>query len=331
MAFTTGTATDWIDLANILRVWMTGTAGWTQLAWTAGNVNTGGMRLSLRGAGAAADKQVFLNFQSVFNDATPAYAWDVRAAMDYNGAVAFGSQLNESAQTLISSWKSTITYWFYANDRRLVMVIKVNTVYLSLYAGFFLPWATPAQYPFPLYVGGSDGILRPYSSTDSAHTSMVDPSWPLSGSGAGDYGSGKVRSPENTWISVANRADGSGNDKPWLYQTTLPFMWPYTTRMQGSGTVKSWIGNAYGSGATSDSGAMDNLVATAQGERMLLPVVLTRAVESAGFGALDGVYFPCGGGGLTPEQTATIGARTFRFFPNIARVSGNDYFAVEEI
>jgi hypothetical protein len=48
-----------------------------------------------------------------------------------------------------------IDYWMTINDRRLAFALKVGTpVYESAYIGFALPYATPRQYPYPLFVGG---------------------------------------------------------------------------------------------------------------------------------------------------------------------------------
>lgn len=327
MAFTSGTATDYIDLANKLRQWLTASAGWTQLAWTPGNVTTGGMRLSMRAPGAATDKQVFFNMQSFFSDADQAYAWDIRCAVNYDASRGFGVQDGESSPTYFALWKSTISYWFYANDRRVIVIAKCNTAYMSMYAGFGLPWATPAEYPFPLYVAASDGILRPYNSNNSAHTSIVDPGGASSESG-GDYCSAKVRAQDGTWYRVMNRQSGTATEYPYNFKSTQPFVYPYTLRGAFGGSF-AWWQSCTEHGANTDSGAIGFLVPTAQAERIMLPTSVMRTLAPAGIMALDGVYMPLGNG-LTPEQTATLGARNFRMFNNITRINANSFFAIEE-
>lgn len=338
MAFTSGTATNYIDLADKFRAWITRTAGWTQLAWTPGNVTTGGMSLSLRGPGAAADKRVFINMRSVFDDTSQAYSWDIRGAVDYDGSKAFGTQNGESTQTFLALWKNTISYWFYANDRRFIVVAKVNTVYTSAYAGFGLPWATPAEYPFPLYIAATDGILRPYNATDCDHSSMVDPGGVANGS-ATNFNGGKYRRQDGVWRTLNNRGSGSSNDRAGILSTDSGYqaaVLPYsgTNYMNTaspdnpSSALVLWHSPS-SSGAVDDGGCVNRLVPTAQGERLLLPVTVIDRFEPAGAMALDGVYFPCGNG-LTPEQTATINSRNFRAFCNVHRISSNDFFMVEE-
>src|SRR3546814_13562475 len=52
-------------------------------------------------------------------------------------------------------WPNAMTYWFYVNDRRLVVVAKIGVYYMSLYAGFFLPYALPDEYSYPYFVSAT--------------------------------------------------------------------------------------------------------------------------------------------------------------------------------
>ena len=301
---------------------------WTQLAWTPGDVTAGGMNLSVRGPGAAADKRVFINIRSDHSDADNRYSWDVRGATDFVAGSTFGTHPGELPWTVyLLLWKQPMNYWFYANDRRFIVVVKVNTQYFSLYAGFFLPWATPEQYPFPLYIGGSCGWKANHLSTDSSVRSMVDPSGSSSSPG------GWVRGADGVWYGLRNHESGSANDAPLCgNRGNDGFVWPYQCSNVGSSSGTSGFDYTvwnYGGSSAADGGVADHLEATAQGQRLLCPIYLMRGQEPAGFGALDGVYFPMGGG-LTPEQTATYGGRSFRAFPNVFRISCNDFFMVEQ-
>jgi len=48
-----------------------------------------------------------------------------------------------------------MTYWFIANGRRFIVVAKVSTFYVAAYCGLIMPYSTPNQYPYPLYIGGN--------------------------------------------------------------------------------------------------------------------------------------------------------------------------------
>jgi hypothetical protein len=300
---------------------------WAQMAWTPGDVDTGGMSLYLRGPGAAADKQVYVNLRSDYDDAANIHNWAVTGAVGYTSGLAWGQQLGESPNVYLTLWKGgTIPYWIYANERRFILIAKINTLYISMHAGFFLPWATPAQYPFPLLIAASRGISESYTSTDSAFRMFCDPGGSSNATGA------LVRHWDSTWEYLINHALGTANDSPTGADAgDTGFIHPFSCR-NGNATaqaVSMYYWSVTGYPGSSDGGVIDHLEATAQGERLLLPAYAMRAAEPAGYGAIDGVYFPCGRD-LTPEQVATYGARNFRAFSNIFRTSSNDFFMVEE-
>lgn len=320
--------TDWAVGDTItFRSYFSGISSpWTQLGWTPGDVVNGGMELSVRGPGAAVDKRVFINLRSQHDAASSAYTWDIRGATDYLAGSAFGGHPGESIDDVhLILWNQAINWWFYANDRRFIVVAKVNTVYTSAYAGFLLPWATPEQYPFPLYIGASRAVLDNYTSTLSGFRHMADPG----------YGSATVRSWDGTWKTVANHHNTNSTDYPTCGDASAhndAFVWPYLAARYGDGngtTSKYTTVWNYAGAATSDGGVIDSLVPTSQGERMMLPCTVLGGQAPIGIGALDGVYFPAGSG-LSPEQTATYSGRTFRAFPNVSRLSPNDWFMVEE-
>lgn len=318
------------DTYTVVTFVSTITSPWTQLAWTAGNVDTGGMSLYLRGPGAAADKQVFINIRSDYSDSGNVYNWAITGAINYTSGLAWGQQTGEAYDTFLCLWKGgQIPYWFYANERRFIVVAKINTLYVSLYAGFFLPWATPTQYPFPLYIGASSPNSISYTSTDTKFRSCVDPGGDYV---TANYTSGKVRSWDGTWQNLLNHHYGAGNDHPiGANAGNLGFTYPFSHRCGDILSISTdvYVWTQTGDENSYDGGMIDRLEATAQGERLLLPVYAMRAQEPAGYGAIDGIYFPCGRN-LTPEQTATFGVRTFRAFSNVFRTSSNDFFMVEE-
>ncbi|MBN2321300.1 MAG: hypothetical protein JXR49_19630, partial [Acidobacteria bacterium] len=49
----------------------------------------------------------------------------------------------------------SMPYWFVANGRRVVIVVKVSTVYVAAYLGLITPYMDPNAIPYPLMIGGS--------------------------------------------------------------------------------------------------------------------------------------------------------------------------------
>lgn len=322
MPFTSGTATDYHDLLDQLRTWLTGTVGWTELAWTAPGSLTDNAELNLRGPGAGVDKQVFINIRSENDPSNNAYGWKISGATSYVSTAVWGAQPFESPGPYINLWDSSIDFWFYGNDRHFKIVAKTSTTYTSCYCGFILPWATPPQFPFPLYIGGDYPELKAWNFANSARRFFVDPggSFPsLCGAWA--------RSPEGIWVPMLNNTFGGSTDAYTDNRNAASgFTLPYGPIWTSGGVGDD---NFSGGDGSSGGGVYDLLLPTDQGERIIVPIQVCRQ-SAQPLGVLDGVYAPFGSG-LTAEQAVAIGARDFMAFQNMNRNSGNDFMVIEEV
>lgn len=309
MAFTTGTATHQNDLLDKLRLWLTGTAGWTQLAWTAGATVNDQSTLSIRGPGAGANRETFVNVQSRINQGAGAFGWAIRGAVAYDSGQPWASQPETSEEVFLNLWNQSTPYWFYANDRRFIVVAKVSTAYLSCYAGMFLPFALPTEYPFPLYIGASYPTLAPYSQANARNRFIADP-----GDGAAYY---KPRGSSG-WKKMRNHVD-SGSAYA-VSGGTDPVIWPHRVpRASGSSSNDEW----------NIDGLLD-LRPNVQGELPQWQCHIIDPQSAIVPGMLDGV-FAAPGFGRSSEQTITAGGRTWRLFQNVFRSTGRDFMAIEVI
>jgi hypothetical protein len=320
MPYTNGSADDYHDLLDQLRTWLTGTAGWTELQWTAPGSLTDVATLNLQGPGAGVDNRVYINIRSQSDETESIYSWEISGATGYDEDQPWGAQPNESSRPFFNLWENSIDYWFYANDRRFVVVAKTSTTYASMYAGFFLPWATPAQYPFPLYVAGDYYDKVPWNQANAARRFFPDP-----GGDNSLVSSGYVRGPDGIWLPIYNNAISSANDSHFGSRTpSCAWTSPYTAWLgDGSGDTYTWTSNA------DPAGPFDRLLPTAQSERVLIPISIQRQIAQP-LGVIDGAYAPLGTG-LTTEQHVVSGSRNFRAFQNINRNSGNDFMLLEEV
>lgn len=321
MAFTSGTATDYADLLDKLRLYLVA-QGWTQLAWTAGTVAGGGASLAVRGPGAGAGLETFIQIRTESNVSLSYYGWRIRGSIGWDVANPEGSQPGQQpTPSYFNLWQNSIDYRFYVNDRRFIVVAKLGTVTLSMYAGFFLPWSLPTGYPFPLYIAGTYFELNIYNLANSAHRFFCDPGGlPYSLSTAW------VRNPSGNWIPMVNHTPTGANDNNHSFGNSYTYgaVHPY-----GVGGDDDNITDAqYLYGGT---GLLEYMVRTRQDEIGMWPISLhgVQGVEEA-YGVLDGAYcIP--GIGLVNEQTFTASARNFRVFQNVGRSSGNDFVAIEEV
>lgn len=313
MAFTTGTATTYHDLLDKLRLYAVA-QGWTQLRWTAPGSITATAELWLRGPGAGPDRQVFVGFQSG-NDVTNGYyGWAMKGATSFDGALAFSLQPVGSPTPWFNLWQNSIPYWFYVNDRRIIVVAKVNTTYQSMYAGFFLPFALPTEYPFPLAIIGSYPTLDAYNLNNSGNRMFID---------CGDEAGVFKRRGTPTWKEISNNSNSANAqyDAHSNYFGLEALIWPCrVTKADPSGNSTDW----------SQRNGFYKFRPNANNEYPLYQCHIIDPEAKAWVGALDGAY-ATPGFNRTTEQTVTTGGRTFRLFQNVQRSTAKDFFAIEEV
>lgn len=163
MAYTSGTADDYLDLLDILADFVTTTMDPEGERWSVLRDSGASPReLVLQGPGLSGDDEIKVGIRtSVGAD----YGnWELKGFSAFNDALAWGSQLNASGSAYSLQLNTAMPYWIVANGRRIIVAAKASIYYTCAYLGLFLPYATPAQYPLPMFVGGS-------STTDSRYTS----------------------------------------------------------------------------------------------------------------------------------------------------------------
>ncbi|PHR58711.1 MAG: hypothetical protein COA47_09910 [Robiginitomaculum sp.] len=181
-----------------------------------------------------------------------------------------------------------MNYWFVANGRRFIVVADVNGTWATMYAGFMLPYATPSEMPYPMYIAGNAGA----EDTDSTEVSdkvgsIFDPVGTLVTPGTN---SAYLRDFNGGWISISNYAWATGISRN--NQSTGAWVWPY-----------NWM--------YSEDLAGDIIIQNPDGSTTTLPCVIHASINGGNvFGELDGVVF-MSGVSRSPADTLTIGGDTY--------------------
>jgi hypothetical protein len=326
MSFTTGTATDMNDLIGDLRTWLTVTLStWTELEYTAGAGVYDATTFSVQGDGPDASRRVYVNMETEHDSGNNYHTFKARMALDYDSALSRANQLGASPlDTYTLGWDASMNYWFYANARRFIVVIKVNTTYSFFHAGMFLPWSTASEYDFPYYIAGDNPHVDVYTELDSNRNFFIRPAPAVA----------HWRDWNGNWGQVENQiANQPSSNRP--ITTAAAYIWPQGFGSNtGNNFPSSWAGTDTGHSAEH---FLDHLEPTEQDELPFFPCLLgvntadASAVSNQGLiGALDGVW-TVPGVGVTAEQTITFDSRTFRLFPNISRLNGANWIAIEEV
>jgi hypothetical protein len=255
--------------------------------------------------------EIIVGAKTFFDVGTDYYNWRLGGFTAYNAGSPFNQQPGFpglSGQTrpspVLTLWNSTIPYWIVANGRRVIVVAKISSVYVSCYLGLMTSYMSPGAFPLPLVVGGNLSFLF----TEPVSTS---PTWRWSYSGvemrnfaipfaaqlnAQTQSSMLLRLPSGVWqpfcISNAEAVFGQ--------------VWPY-----------AYVDNA---------GGWDwrpNL----DGGYSLLPIVLLDNAPNI-YGELDGVYATTGFSQSAENTITPAGSPPHLVVQNVFRNSKSDFFAV---
>ena len=131
--------------------------GWTTLRYlnpTPYSDPTVKRELILQGSGLSGTDQIFIGFRAYQDVSADYYNLSVAGFTGYVAGNAFTAQPGYF-ESGVPAHNNRIDYWLVVNAQRIAFGLKVGTpVYEHGYAGKFLPYAAPSQYPYPLLVGG---------------------------------------------------------------------------------------------------------------------------------------------------------------------------------
>lgn len=303
-AATVGTPYDSGEVAFLI------TAGGT--AFVAGDVFTFNALLEreliLMGQGTAGTDEIFVGIKTFSNTSSDYFDWYLQGFTGYSAGGTFDSQpgamTDKRPRMLLDD--SAMDYWFVANGRRFIVVAKVTTVYEACYLGFYLPYGTPAQAPYPLMIGGSstDNNTR-WSSNDNGHRLFVDP--------------GDSESESSLRMLVGTIWQHFSNFSSDTSAARGRNVWPYNCTEQvsyGDAPYQPWR----------------RLIQGLDGNVPVLPLILNSTaaeISKAVWGEIQGCY-AIPGTGLSPEDTIAIGSDEYIAFPNVWRSNTWNYWALKK-
>lgn len=322
MAVETGTATGGLDFYNKLISFLTTNAELVSLGqdwsvvWNAPLGAENETDVVVRGPGLAGGDAVYVAMRYTANVAQDAYYISLRGATGFlPDSEEFDEHVNvtpASVRMFVDS--GTHSYWFVANGRRFMAVAKISTTFEAMYAGLFLPYATPISYPYPMFIGGSagptdaDGPIN-WRTINDNHSHFVEPYYD-SGVHFVDTGAWMLN-PAGSWLRVAclGSAAPCGID-------------PITTGGDYFKTSDSTL-NCY-----DPRFVLKNTIDAYGGDRILWPCTLVQYGDvSQTYGILDGAY-RCQGFMNAAENLITYNTVNHLVVPNVYRSDLRDYWAM---
>ncbi len=267
-------------------------------------------KLMLRGKGAAGADNIFVGLKHTETFAGDHYI-ELGGYLSYNASAGFHNQvgamddMDDFSAPAIAVHDSTMEYWFMVNGRRLLMVIKVGTIYEHIYLGFLKQFYTPGQWPYPIFIGGSTVLDANKSSTDLWHAAYWNPNRVTHATSGFEVTSSRLRSLEGSWLQMSNTTD-------FLGALELEPTWEHT--------IAPWW-----------RGEMHAVAENLDGTYSLFPSLLSSDDEAGAtniFGEFDGV-FGISSRGIISEDTITIGGDTYMCFHSTFQTDNNNMCAVK--
>jgi len=302
MAYQTGTATDAADLYQKLIDFLTTDAELVGLSqnwaidWEAPSSGSNMTDIVLRGPGLAADADIYVGLRlevDSLNDAAQIFLYGMTGTV--GAADDVDEHVNVQTHPVRSLIKdSAMDYWFVASGRRFCCVFQVGTVYSCCYGGFFLPYGTPTQYPYPMFIGGDAGYGGNLQAADWRSTADDHAAYPYAhhqSGGGSSYAepSAWMLSPSGGWLRVSgDHLESGAYLAPKLFGV-------------GNGIGADIIsGNSPGGQTNGHPGydeIRERMIPALGGNFCLTPITLVAANPSdQTYGLLDGIYHVPGRG-----------------------------------
>lgn len=301
MATEIGVASDFLDLYEKLRDFLTTNATlvadneeWELLAGPSGAL-TFTDQLVLKGPGLSGTDEIFVTLEPSVDTGADYFNLGIGGLSSYNPSEPISGQVNRLTPRYLHLWNTSMPYWFIANGRRFIVVVRVTTVYQSAYAGFILPYHLPTTWAYPLFIGACSNVATwRYSVVNNGnHAAFWNP---------GETASA-IRLPDGQWIGISNKAHSG------------------TETVVNTNNVAPW-GSWYGLPIRREG--LDG------GYKPLPAELVISSPYACTLGALQGVYY-VPGFGTSSENTFVADSVTHLVVQNVYRTSNNEYaaFALE--
>jgi len=256
---------------------------------------------------------------------------------------------DEGAYTPLDN--NTINYWLFLNDRKITGVFKMGaSTYTNMYLGFFNPFGTNTEFPYPMAVFGCRALPNTlFSSTVIGYSGMIDP---IGFDQTDQNGPALLRDVAGVWKSIRNSRESSGSR---ISQEEF-VCWPAGTALSGTDQIadddKTSKEGFTSTGAIPHAGnpgspLLQFLRQTPDTNNLatLVPTMLIEAGSLAGqvermiHGELSGLHWMSNAMDLDVataasedviEEGSGASVQRYHVFQNVARTSEFTFFAIKE-
>jgi len=356
MSKTTGTANNYLELMTVFRDFITTlspTISWTTVRDTstspigASSPNTTEMIFEGDASnGGSPQRKLYFGIRSYETPSSSIFGWETRGFTGFSdgspeGSIVFEDQPDASPPVYTPMQNTSMTYWIWANERRVIMVVKTGTAYQWFHAGFLDPFATENENPYPMMVMGSTyDETVPFSNNALDFSTVCDPGGngvetPVASGRAPMY----VRFTDGQWYPIQNfsgtsTAAARGARNVWPLAEFLATDWPTDGAMPAA--LREFRQTMY---ATTAGGTPSTLLAQTPGSpdpiSPLYPLTIIFNDPSLQLvGEISGLFWVSASGGVTAEDkifdNGVSPAQEYLVFQNVHRTDPWEFAAVKD-
>lgn len=274
--------------------------------------------LMLKGIGAAGQDEIFVGIRTHGRAVSDVFQWSVEGftgdpttdpSIHWRNGPGHVFLLQGTNPPLVPLDDDPMDYWLDVSGRRILISMKVTTVFEAAYLGFLEQTTFPSEYPYPLAIGGSldpdVGFVNFSNLNGGGHRSFPDPGTSGNGTSTLDESQLMVLRPDTlTWGFFQNRVSFAGSR---VTSSRRLAVWPWTDP------------------------DIDDQIDSQGGEYSIMPAVafFSEDVEAfhAIYGTLEGVNWVSGFNNAA-ENTFVVDGDDYVVFQNTFRVDIEDFWAM---
>lgn len=292
--------------------------------------------IQLQGPGNTGADEIYVGIMEVRDTGAGSFNWALAgftgfgAGLDWDSQPGFSHISPNEIAAFTPLTNGAIECWFHVTPRHLKGICRIGSTYNNFYLGFINTFGTPAEFPYPLYVGGCSSKWNELFSTSGVRQSGLCDPGAYTGSGGNALGPGGLRTFDGSWNGFDNWQFNGTSRLTRNFKVIAPCgiirndqaEIPPPDRIASLDDNKEWnaiipqIGNP-GSPTQNLFPADDS----AGNQTILFPNVLQAVFPSLQiFGELDSVFWGSTlGANIVSQDRVIIGGIYFRAFQNCNR------------
>lgn len=111
--------------------------------------------LYLIGPGSDVDDEIVVGFQTYRNAGNNIFGWAIRGYTQFDDTLAFDTMPGASPAVLAAFDDEDFDCYFWVNRRRIMALAVIGATPVLIHAGFIQQFGSRGQYPYPLFISGS--------------------------------------------------------------------------------------------------------------------------------------------------------------------------------